>query len=236
MTEEQKKKLGIKSTKNASEHGLKVLCFGAAGTGKTTMAGTLPGSTLILNVENGALVLKDKDIDIIDIKKVSSEDPDEMTLLRAYQLIKDGTIKYDNVVLDSLTEISETLFTSLDTTMTKDEKDFGGLYVAFRSQMVQIIKAFRDLSNVNVIFIALEDMLDINGFQKMFPSTPHKKTSMNLAALFDEVLHIEVDANGIRSLRTTDSSQCVAKTRTGIEDGTKVLDFSKLYSTLTKGK
>ena len=235
MTNEMKKKLGIKSTKDAHEHGLKILVHSPSGAGKTTLSGTLPGKTLVLNVENGVLVLADKDIDVLDVKKISSADPDEMTLLKAYQLIKDGVLKYDNIVLDSFTEISEELFKAIDDDPTVN-KEFGGLYTEFRSQVIKIIKAFRDLPGVNIVFICLSDMIEVNGLQKFVPSTPHKKTSMSMMALFDECLFIETSATGKRSLRTTENATCMAKSRTGVPDGTDILDLSELYKNTNKGK
>lgn len=236
MTDEMKKKLGIKSTKDAHEHGLKILIHGPSGVGKTTLAGTLPGKTLLLNVENGTLVLKDKDIDVLDVKKISSDNPDEMTLLKAYTMIKSGELEYDNIVLDSLTEISETLFQTLDSTMDAKAKDFGGLFVRFKSEILKLTKAFRDLPGVNVVFITLSDLIDVNSMQKFVPSLPHKKTQMSIMALFDEALFIESDVTGKRSIRTTETSQHMAKTRTGIEDGTTTMDLAKLYPSLEKGK
>ena len=63
----------IKSTKDVlTNNGIKVLIFANSGFGKTSTLGTLEGKTLLLNVENGTLVLKDKDIDVINIPSIDT--------------------------------------------------------------------------------------------------------------------------------------------------------------------
>ena len=233
MTDEMKKKLGIKTiAQSVEDNGLKIILYGLSGAGKSTMIGTLPGTTLVLDTEKGLLVLEGQEnIDVIEISKISSPDPEEMTLLKVYQLIKDGTLSYDNYVLDSITDLSETLFAQIDADDSID-KGFGGLYTAFRKQMLQIIKAFKALPTVNVVFIALADTIDINGMPKLFPSTPHKKTSMSIMSIFDECIYLETTAIGTRVIRTTDSGNHAAKSRSGLEDGQEVTDLTVLYPQL----
>ena len=59
--------LNIKKSKDAVTEGISMVIYSEPGMGKTSAIATLPGTTLILNAENGTLVLKDFDIDIIDI-------------------------------------------------------------------------------------------------------------------------------------------------------------------------
>lgn len=221
-------KFNIKKASDSLQHGLKVLLYAVSGTGKTTMVGTLPGKTLLLNAENGTLVLKECDnadnIDIIDVKTTSE-------LSEVYLALKSGELKYDNVVLDSLSEIGENLFSDIEADPTVD-KEFGGLYTTFRKRLTEIIKAFRDLKGVNVVLIALADEVDINGIVRTMPALPHKKTQASIIALFDECLFLESDAEGTRHVRTTDSSMHMAKSRMHIEDNGTVLDFGKLYPEL----
>ena len=97
----------IKSTKDiVDNNGVKILCYANSGFGKTSMLGTLEGKTLLLNVENGFLVLKDKDIDTIDITDIA-------TLGEVYNALTDGTLKYDNIAIDSLSEIGEMVVSDL---------------------------------------------------------------------------------------------------------------------------
>lgn len=221
----------IKKADETLSHGLKVLLYGSSGVGKTTMIGTLPGKTLLLNAENGVLVLKDcpnaKNIDIIDVKTV----PD---IVSVYQSLLSGELSgYDNIVLDSLSEIGEAMFTQIELDPNVN-KEYGGLYTTFRSRMVELIKAFRDLKGYNVVLIALADQVDLNGIIKMMPSLPHKKTQASIMALFDECLYLETSSDGTRHVRTTETNMFMAKSRMKIEDNNTDLDFSKLYPELNK--
>ena len=77
----------IKSTKDVVDtDGVKILFYAESGFGKTSSLGTLKGKTLLLNVENGTLVLRDKDIDVIDIPNIE-------TLGSVYTALKKGELK-----------------------------------------------------------------------------------------------------------------------------------------------
>jgi len=238
----------ITSTKDASEHGLKMMLIGSSGVGKTTMCGTLPGKTLFLNAENGIKVLEHLDIDVINVKtpflaktpeeeKLMASNPymSYFNLIEVFKALKAGELIYDNVVLDSLTEIGEDLFKAVDRDPSID-KGFGGIYTAYREKMVELVKAFRDLSGINVVFTLLPELVEVNGIQKWTPSLSHKKTQMTIMALFDEAIFIESDMSGKRHLRTTESATHMCKSRSKIEDGTDNLDLSVLYPSLQKIK
>lgn len=221
----------IKKVSDALANGLKVILYGPSGFGKTTMCGSLPGKTLILNAENGTLVLKDldnaDDIDVVDVKTIED-------IQAIYIALLNKTIVYDNIVLDSLTEIGETMFANLNATMDEKSKEFGGLYVEFKAKMIEMIKAFRDLKGMNVVLIALADMVDVNGMIKMMPALPHKKTQAAIMALFDECLYGSYDDNGTRILYTSDSNMHMAKSRMRIPNGGSELDFKVLYPDLSR--
>ena len=52
----------IHSTKDAATHGIKLLIYGQAGSGKTSLAATCPGNPIIISAEAGLLSLKAFDI------------------------------------------------------------------------------------------------------------------------------------------------------------------------------
>ena len=57
----------IKNTKDIARDGVKVLVFAVSGFGKTRQLGSLRGKTLILSAESGLLVLKNENVEVIDI-------------------------------------------------------------------------------------------------------------------------------------------------------------------------
>ena len=81
-----------------TEGKLTALIYGTPGIGKTTLLGTLPGRTLILDVDRGTSVLRGNgNVDIVRL----SEDLQEMP-----EILKElhGKCEYDNVCIDSLSE------------------------------------------------------------------------------------------------------------------------------------
>ena len=100
---------------------------------------------MILALDPGILTLKDKRIDVWKIESV-----DDLSV--AYKEIKAG-VKYKNICVDSLTELSEMCFAALKPQFTKSQKF--ALYDEFSTRMTGLIKAFRDLSDYNIFFTSL---------------------------------------------------------------------------------
>lgn len=216
----------IKSTKNASVDGVKILLFGSSGVGKTTQLGTMEGKTLILSAESGLLVLKDKDVDVIDITDIS-------TIGQVYKALKNGELKYDNVAIDSLSEIGDMIVSELEA-----DEYYGNpsntfkLWGEYSKTLVKICKLFRDLKGINVIFTALKESAEENGIVKYMPQVPAKKAQSKLASLFDEVYYLTTDSDGERIIHTNETSMYVAKSRAGIQDGVKITNEVNLGTIL----
>lgn len=200
----------IKSTKDiVDNNGVKILVYANSGFGKTSTLGTLKGKTLLLNVENGFLVLKDKDIDTIDITSIS-------TLGEVYNALVDGSLQYDNVAIDSLSEIGEMVVSELmQDEYYGDPRNAMVLWKTYSNRMTNIVKMFRDLKGFNVIFTALVENVDANGTITKMPMIPAKKFQLKLPSLFDEVYYGVVKGDGERFLHTTDGAGYMAKSRAG---------------------
>lgn len=200
----------IKSTKDiVDNNGVKILVYANSGFGKTSTLGTLKGKTLLLNVENGFLVLKDKDIDTIDITSIS-------TLGEVYNALVDGSLQYDNVAIDSLSEIGEMVVSELmQDEYYGDPRNAMVLWKTYSNRMTNIVKMFRDLKGFNVIFTALVENVDANGTITKMPMIPAKKFQLKLPSLFDEVYYGVVKGDGERILHTTDGAGYMAKSRAG---------------------
>ena len=200
----------IKSTKDiVDNNGVKILVYANSGFGKTSTLGTLKGKTILLNVENGFLVLKDKDIDTIDITSIS-------TLGEVYNALVDGSLQYDNVAIDSLSEIGEMVVSELmQDEYYGDPRNAMVLWKTYSNRMTNIVKMFRDLKGFNVIFTALVENVDANGTITKMPMIPAKKFQLKLPSLFDEVYYGVVKGDGERILHTTDGAGYMAKSRAG---------------------
>ena len=202
----------IKNTKDIAKDGVKVLLYGNSGFGKTSQLGTLQGKTLILSAESGLLVLKDKDIDVIDITSIQ-------TLGEVYVALASGELVYDNIGLDSLTEIGEMIVSELlEDEYYSDPSNAFVLWKEYSKRMMNICKKFRDLKGVNVVLTSLSEPVDSNGTMKYLPQIPAKKVQTKLVSLFDEVYYGTMDKDGKRIVHTRSSNIFDAKSRANVAD------------------
>ena len=202
--------INVKSTRDLSINGVKILCYGAAGAGKTSLIKTLP-NPIVLSAEGGLLSIQDADLPYIEIT-------DMATLQEAYKWLTESADAsgFQSVALDSISEIAEVVLNA-EKKATKDPRQ---AYGAMQEQMADIIRAFRDLPGRHVYMSAkLEKTQDEMGRVLYAPSMPGNKTGQALPYHFDEVLalRVEKDAEGNtqRALMCDSDGLWLAKDRSG---------------------
>ena len=136
----------IKSTKSLEQNPkLNVLLYGAPGTGKTTIAGTFP-NPIYLNIEAGVNTLVGQDIDFVTIEKWED-------IKKIYNGLVDGSLKYDSVIIDSVTELmkkrGEEILGARDQMAIRD----WGILI---KDIENVMRRFRDLPQ-HVLFIFSEE-------------------------------------------------------------------------------
>ena len=211
----------LKSTGELGNQGLKVLVYGQAGCGKTTLSKTLP-KPVVLSAEGGLLSLKDDNIPYVEIKSMTD-------LHEAYAWLQDSD-EFESVVLDSISEIAEVVLSH----EKKINKDGRAAYGEMDVQLSEIIRAFRDL-NMHVLMTAkLEKQQDEMGRMLYFPSLPGNKTAQKLPYFFDEVLalRIEKDEEGKtqRALMCDSDGLWLAKDRSGKLDAWETPDLGEIIA------
>lgn len=202
--------INVKTTGSLSANGVKVLCYGAAGAGKTSLIKTLP-NPIVLSAEGGLLSIQDANLPYIEIA-------DMETLQEAYKWLTESADAkgFQSVALDSISEIAEVVLNA-EKKATKDPRQ---AYGAMQEQMADIIRAFRDISGKHVYMSAkLEKTQDEQGRILYGPSMPGNKTGQALPYFFDEVLalRVEKDAEGNtqRALMCDSDGLWLAKDRSG---------------------
>jgi len=211
----------LKNTGDLHDHGLKVLVYGQAGCGKTTLAKTLP-KPVVLSAEGGLLSLKDDNIPFIEIKSMTD-------LHEAFSWLEDSD-EFESVVLDSISEIAEVVLAH----EKKINKDGRAAYGEMDVQLSEIIRAFRDLDMHVLMTAKLEKQQDEMGRMLYFPSLPGNKTAQKLPYFFDEVLalRIEKDDEGKtqRALMCDSDGLWLAKDRSGRLDAWEAPDLGEIIA------
>ena len=223
--------INLKSTKGvATDGGVKVLVYGGAGAGKTTLIGTLP-EPIIISAEAGLLSLADLDIPYIEVTDMAS-------LREAYSYVaSEKSAGFRSVAIDSISEIAEVVLNA-EKKQTKDPRQ---AYGALQEQMTDLIRAFRDLSGKNVYMSAkMEKQTDESGRILYGPSMPGNKLAQMLPYFFDEVLalRVEKDEEGKsqRALMCDSDGLWSAKDRSGKLDAWETADLSYVINKIASNK
>ena len=215
----------LKSTKDLHTNGVKLLVYGQAGAGKTSLIRTLP-NPVVFSAEGGLLSLAQDNIPFIEVT-------DMATLTEAYKWVteSDDAKQFDSVALDSISEIAEVVLSS----EKKKSKDPRHAYGALQEIIGDLIRAFRDIQGKNVYFSAkLEKQSDELGRMLYWPSMPGNKTGQQLPYYFDEVLalRVEKDADGQtqRALMCDSDGLWTAKDRSGRLDAWEAPDLGAIIN------
>lgn len=219
----------MKLTEALQTAGVSAIIYGESGIGKTRFAGTLPGKTLILAAEaNGIKTLARSEnagnIEIVYLPEPGAtieETNDRYNRYFDALMVRD--LAYDNIVLDSATELANILLIQ-----KTDPSKNGGIptmknYGEVQFAMKRYLRILRDLAQVkgkNVIVIALEAELVLSQnadaqTSKTHPALSGKKLSPEAEGLFDIVAHLEKRSDGTRVFRLEGNDQFVAKDRFG---------------------
>jgi len=127
------------------------LLYSRPGMGKTTILGTLPGKTLILDVDKGTLVLRgNKNVDVIRMSESLVELKEALVWLQSMK-----ELPYQNICIDTLTELESGMLTVYGRNGKNDGAPERGHYNQTQFKIMDYCRQFRSL-NANIIFTAWE--------------------------------------------------------------------------------
>jgi len=207
--------INIKRTGGLSGDGVKMVVYGQAGAGKTSLIPTLP-KPIVLSAESGLLSIQSADIPFIEI--ASMDDLQEAFLWASES---EEAKEFQSIALDSITEIGEVVLNFEKKRMVNGKLvDPRQAYGALSEQMTDLIRSFRDLPGKHVYFSAkLEKSEDEMGKKLYNPSMPGRSLTQGLPYFFDEVLALRVergeDGKPVRALQCHDDGSWLAKDRSG---------------------
>lgn len=211
----------IKSTADIVLQGITVLVYGQSGVGKTTLIKTIPGRKLILSAEGGLLSLQGTEIAYVNIHTLSE-------LEEAFNHVTSHLSDYDCIILDSLSELAEVILSS----EKKASKDVRQAYLGMQDQIMDLVRAFRDLP-VTVYMTAKQERVQSDSGRLLFgPSMPGQKLSQQMPYIFDEVLALRSETNenneNIRFIQTFSDSSWCCKDRSGKLDAFEEADLGRI--------
>jgi len=207
---------------------VKVLVFGDSGVGKTVLAATAP-SPIIISAERGLLSIAGTSIPVLEVSTLEE-------LYEAYEYVtgEEGDI-YKTICLDSVSEIAEVMLA----TFKKENKDGRQAYGKLNDDMLELIRAFRDIDDKHVYFIAKQARIEdsASGVAKYKAMMPGRTLVQQLPYLFDEILCLRIgeDEEGekYRYIQTQPSVTHDAKDRSGKLDDPERPDLTKMFDKMT---
>lgn len=219
----------MKLTDALKSSGVSAIIYGESGIGKTHFCGTLPGKTLIIAAEaNGIKTLaRSTNVGNIDVEYLpapaSSIDETMMLYNKFFSDLMLRDLPYDNIVLDSATELANNLLL-LKADPDKNGgaptmKNYGDVQFSMR-RYLRILRDLAEMRGKNVVVVALEAELVLSQnadaqTSKTHPALSGKKLSPEAEGLYDIVGHMEKKTDGTRVIRLEGNDQFVAKDRFG---------------------
>lgn len=216
----------IKSSKDLHSDTIKCLVYGDSGMGKTFLSSTLEhNKTLIVSAESGLLSINDFSIDVLEVKKWSD-------ITEIFKFINsDKGAKYDNIFIDSLTELSNMLANNLESLPEYKPSNMKlKMWGDYNNRFSAFIRRFRDLDK-NVIFTALSEDINDNGSILRTPFIKGNATQKILMSFFDEVFHLKIDPiKQKRILQVQPTSQISAKDRSGKLESEEEPNLTEIFN------
>lgn len=222
--------INLKKTGGLTANGVKLLVYGQAGAGKTSLIRTMP-NPVVLSAEGGLLSIQDADLPFIEVTSMDD-------LREAYDWAKNSAEAsgFQSVALDSISEVAEVVLQH----ELKKNKDGRAAYGELNTTMQELIRAFRDLPGKHVYMSAkLEKSQDEMGKLLFNPSMPGKSLTQGLPYFFDEVLALRVERdaenNTQRALMCDSDGVWLAKDRSGRLDAWEAPDLGEIIRKIGGG-
>ena len=188
------------------------LIYGAPGMGKTSTAKFFPGKTLILDIDRTSSVLAGfENIDIVYIDNIETFEDWQRTVIELY---KDYKGKYDNIVVDNVSELERCILSDLGSKGKNKGVPAQGDYQVMQFKLVNSLRYLKGLGG-NLIWTAWETMdlyQDADGrqYNRLYPQL-NGKILNNVLGLCDVVGKLTINVEGKRGFVLQASNSIFAK-------------------------
>lgn len=207
-------------------NGVKVLVYGRAGVGKTTLIATAP-VPFIISAENGLMSLRHFQIVGAEVKTY-----DDMLEIYNWMIGSAEARQFATICLDSVTEIAERILENEKFANKDPRKAYGETH----DKVLSLLRKFRDISHKNIYFSAKQESIkdEVTGLSLYGPSMPGRQLGPALPYLFDEIFNLGIaktpQGQEYRYLRTAPDNQYDAKDRSGALQPFEPADLSAIFN------
>ena len=221
----------LQSTKGFGQTGVKMLVYGQAGAGKTTLIRTLP-DPVIISAESGLMSLSESDIPYVTVSTL-----DDLREVMSWIMSSAEAQSFRSIALDSISEIADVVLAEEKAA----SKDGRAAYGTMGDKMRKIIRAFRDLPDTNIYFSAKIDRAqDEQGMMLYGPYMPGKTLMQDMPFFFDEVMALRIvrdkDGASRRALMCQSDGLWTAKDRSGKLGAWEEADLGAIINKINGGK
>lgn len=229
--------MALKAITPQSANRMAVLVIGPAGIGKTSLLRTVcgqyydtatgqwhtyegiePEKVCVLSAESGLLCVR-------DLVQAGTVEGFEIGSLQEFQEAQRMCVSeefkargYRWIFIDSLTEIASRCAEAMQAKYPGKNDSFK-MWGEYNAVMTDIIKAFRDLQDYNVVFTCLEGVdKDEYNARHLVPDISGSGLKNRLTSYFDEVFHMErrkLEDGTMQTIFSTASPTGLAKDRSG---------------------
>lgn len=213
-----------------AKNGVKMLVYGKAGRGKTTLCATAP-NPIVFSAESGLLALSNYQVAYAEIRTIK-----DLQDAFAWAQTSAEAKQFQTLCLDSLSEIAEVVLTNAKGQVKDPRQAYGELI----EKMSMTIREFRDLPGFHVYMSAKQEMVkdEATGVALNMPSMPGSKLGQSLPYFFDEVFQLDIGKDPAtqqtyRYLRTQPDFQNDAKDRSGRLDPIEYPDLGNIIKKIT---
>ena len=201
----------ITNAKDIKHNNLSVLIYSPPGMGKTSLLGSLPGKTLIIDVDKGTSVLAgNENVDIVHFSDSLNEMKEIFPELQRNN-------PYRNICVDSLSELERSMLARLGAEGRNHGVPAQCDYLRVDYNIINWCRQFRAF-NSNIFFTAWASFIEVTApsgdkFTRCVPML-RGKNSENICGLCDIVGYITANPeNGERFIRLESSASVIAKDR-----------------------
>lgn len=194
----------------ALQYGVKTLCYGAPGAGKTPLINTAPRPVLCV-VEPGMLSMRNSSVPCwpaFDAAKIAEFFD---WIFRA-----PDSKNFDTVGIDSISQMAEIILTD----ELKKNKDGRKAYGEMSRKVMDYVNGLYFMQNKHVYLIAKQIIADDNGISRRKPYFPGQDLNVKVPHLYDEILHLAkvqmpTMQQPVTAFRCNESFDTLARDRSG---------------------